>query len=526
MQLRTVGRSPARVSHETNQQLLARLGCQDPLAMLSSVTQKPISLCRTGIAHIQPELVKEWWTLLLSSTQLNHDTHAAQVKLTDVSLVVKIQCHCPHCDQRFPSTHALRVHMGKSHPEKQPPKTQNTASKNKRRYEYRAYALHGMPQCRLCLKRFHAWPEFMGHISQRACPFLVLQDVAPHGNQEASKVSQQLFARGAPAPEELPTPTAPEEVSSSEQPELAKQGDIPKLSQQVRQSCSMQHCPECYQWVAKPRYLVRHAVQSHSRVRDLQSAVKEWLKNRSRLQRPCEFCDTWYQARPKAHLQSCPVLWISLHLMARHHNLLDPGQTRPPYGHAAGSATAGGPRGAGSVLSASHPHHCHDSPPFRHGNRDGPRQGQARVGTVQDGSSGQVCQGGEQRRQAADGPDGQGPILHSGPESRPAGGGGDEPEGLAGNGLGIQRAGKTGPQPTKPGPRAYRQGGNQTWWGARRNQNPRQGRRDRDSDEDLKDLVKQRGRLVLRLEDAQTIASLDTQFIMFICTASDHKGGP
>ena len=373
-----------------------------------------------------------------------------------------------------------------------------------------------MPQCRLCLKRFHAWPEFMGHISQQACPFLVLQDVAPHGNQEASKVSQQFFAQGAPAPEELPTPTAPEEASSSEQPELAKQGDILKLSQQVRQSCSMQHCPECYQWVAKPTYLARHAVQSHSRVRDLQSAVKEWLKNRSRLQRPCEF---WYQARPKAHLQSCPVLRISLHLMARHHNLF-PGQTRLPYGHANGSATAGGPRGAGSVLSASHSHPCHDSPLFRRGDGDGPRQGQARVGTVQDGSS-----GGEQRRQAADGPDGQGPILHSGPESRPAGGGGDEPEGLPGTGSGSSELARPGPQPTKPGPRAYRQVGATKRGGA-----PGETKiRDRDAEtatatRTSRTWVKQMGRLVLRLEDAQTIASLDTQFIMFIGTVSDHKG--
>jgi len=44
------------------------------------------------------------------------------------------------------------------------------------------------------------------------------------------------------------------------------------------------------------------------------------------------------------------------------------------------------------------------------------------------------------------------------------------------------------------------------------------------SDEDLRELVKQMGRLLIRLEDAQTIANLDTSFIMFVGATPDPAG--
>ena len=93
--------------------------------------------------------------------------------------------------------------------------------------------------------------------------------------------------------------------------------------------------------------------------------------------------------------------------------------------------------------------------------------------------------------------------------------------------LGEARPGSAGsPQGAAAKPPSYRQSGAQgsrNWWDQSRN--PRRGQRGRDpTDEDLRDLVKHLGRLVLRLEDNQAIASLDTQFLMFMSTAEDAKG--
>ena len=170
-QLRTVARSPAHLSHETNAQMLQRLSIFDPLARLTDSCVKRVHIARQAVGHIQPSRVHQWWSLLPSSFRLPDAPQGMGIH-TEVTQILRIQCHCPECGQSFPSAHALKVHIGKSHAELQPRHEPNPSIKNQRRDEYRRYAVKGMPQCRFCLKKFYGWPQFMGHFHQSACPIL------------------------------------------------------------------------------------------------------------------------------------------------------------------------------------------------------------------------------------------------------------------------------------------------------------------------------------------------------------------
>ena len=129
-QLRVVGRSPAHLSRETNLNLLQRLSCEDPIVMLHRQCRDRISHCRQVVAHIQPNRVQQWWNLLLAELRLHCSAGAREHgSLVEVTAVARIRCECPHCGQAFPSTHALRVHIGKQHPEHQPQKTRSTTTK-------------------------------------------------------------------------------------------------------------------------------------------------------------------------------------------------------------------------------------------------------------------------------------------------------------------------------------------------------------------------------------------------------------
>ena len=418
-----------------------------------------------------------------------------------------------------------------------------------------------MPQCKLCLRKFSGWPAFMGHISQRACPVMILSDTkapvvnSPQPHDVTPRSDRGLFADRAHAPEEPTDPPTQQANSETSVPifhdqtlqTLAAQGprQLTVMAKRVRDNFSLQHCPECYQWVASPSYLSRHACKSHSSYSSIaaqQSAVLQWIKNRGRLQRPCEFCGVWYQARPKAHLQACPVLWICAHLFARHSTLLDAGQTQLPYVSSGRAEPAGSQAGVCSVLSptpapnATNPGGVHDARLGTFGG-DGPGKGQ---------ETERACTPDLPQKWLRSDHKSKGEKGDLGHTAAPTTGKGlgsaaipaePAPQTATGSDQAREPAAHSG----KPGPAAqdlhrvqrrshqresYRQSGAQgsrNWWDQSRN--PRRGQRGRDpTDEDLRDLVKHLGRLVLRLEDNQAIASLDTQFLMFMSTAEDAKG--
>ena len=423
-QLRLVARSPAHVNHETNEQLLHRLGLLDPLRWLGAQCRHRVDVSRHTLGHLQPARVQHWWNVVEASFCSDYPQSATS-HLTEVTHILRIRSTCDICGQSFPSHHALKVHKGKQHPEVQPKHEPNPTIKNRRVDKYRKHAKGGLPQCRYCLKRFYGWPQFMGHFSQEACPVLHRTSrkdpLDPHSKPEptppaapstpklAVPVSESGLApaHGAPAPGSM-DPTDDHLALAHPDPiplfyrehlqDLARNADILTLRNQIRMSNLLCHCPECFQKVTRPAYLTRHACQMHSHIAAVQDQVVSWALAKGRLSKPCEWCGDSQYTRTAAHLKACPVLWIVGHFLIRHSTLEDQAQTSL---HGAFGRARGRPAdpGAGGVCPVRGLHesrapelnrgslrsYFHGTQPGRHGGDGGPEQGDGcRSGSSQD----------------------------------------------------------------------------------------------------------------------------------------------
>ena len=346
-QLRMVARSSPHITHETNSDLLSRLGMPAPMQMLQKLCQQRNYTGRQALIHLQPEPVQQWWPLVTASFgqpehQLEGETIHSHASLTEVTRIQRFQCSCPTCGQSFPSTHALSVHIGKQHPETRPPKLRSTKAKNQMNDAYRQHAKDGLPQCVHCAKRFYGWPQFMGHFSQQACPVLFLKSLpetptvpAPPTMSTTDASSPARPAQGAFAPgsqlleQRVEAPPPQQEVPIFDRPELqtlAKAGDLHGLAAALRKINRLHHCPQCNQWIANTSYVARHACKMHSAVKEAQPAVLQWIKQRGRLSSPCEWCHSRYD-RASAHIQACVVLWTCAHMVHAQHQLLDTRQS-------------------------------------------------------------------------------------------------------------------------------------------------------------------------------------------------------
>ena len=419
-QLRLVARSPAHVSHETNEQLLRRLGVLDPLRWLGAQCKHRIEVSRNTLAHLQPTRVQHWWSVVEASFCADYPPSAIS-HLTEVTQILRIQSTCDICGQSFPSHHALKVHKGKQHPESQPKHEPNPTLKNKRVDEYRKHAKGGLPQCRYCLKRFYGWPQFMGHFSQAACPILhrtsrkdpldprsestpTLPDTLSTHTAAASVSESGLApAHGAPAPGSTdptdnplalahpdPTPLFYREPLQ----DLARKADVLTLRNQIRLSNLLCHCPECFQKVTRPAYLTRHACQMHSQIAAVQDKVVSWALAKGRLSKPCEWCGDSQYTRTAAHLKACPVLWIVGHFLIREdraqaslHGAFGRARGRPADPGAGGVCSIRGlhESRAPELNRGSLRSYLHSTQPGRNGGDRGPGQGDGcRSGSSQD----------------------------------------------------------------------------------------------------------------------------------------------
>ena len=124
-----------------------------------------------------------------------------QAELTGVTKAVRVQCACPECGQQFASFHAMRVHIGKSHPQRSVALSHcDYAHVAKRKNEHMQHTEAGRPQCRHCFKKFSGWPAFMAHFNQQACPVLHTTGIAvtEAGEQSSARLLLGRSCRGAP----------------------------------------------------------------------------------------------------------------------------------------------------------------------------------------------------------------------------------------------------------------------------------------------------------------------------------------
>ena len=354
-QIRLVVRSPAHVSHETTAQLFARLKIPDPMTTLAEACKRRITVSAQALHHLQPEQVKHWWALLESTFSIASPTDqseavAPRVRLREITQVANFRCACPECGQYFPTSHALSVHIGKQHAAIRPRKARNTREKQVRCEEYRQHSERGMPQCRHCHRQFYGWLQFRGHFSQQACPVLHYQEHAldrrtpqhltspdpsihPTSTMASRPTQAVAFpAQGASAPGDCnanSTPRPPEVplFDRSEFQQLARRNTVKALAKAIRESATLQHCPICYQWMAKSSYVSRHACSMHSAVSAAQPLVAAWAQSKPPPLCPCNWCGIRFRGPATVHRKSCVVLWMCGHFLHRFDSLSDPGQT-------------------------------------------------------------------------------------------------------------------------------------------------------------------------------------------------------
>ena len=321
-QLRRVAKSPAHVTHESNQQLQHRLQVQDFPDYLSSLTAKRVDLALRTLHHLQPPAVRQYLQqIVISQKTYSQPGPSQSSQLTELTQVPRFPTTCPHCGITFSSLHAVRTHIGKSHPAESQAKTKTTyAERSHRTVVFMQYAKDGQPECNSCGKRFASWRSFMGHFHQKACP--VLHGQATQVLSEPATSEPPAHGMSAPGSASLPQPdpsnlpTSP--VPLMQNPEVrtaACEHSYSTLSRLIRKEILAGHCPECRYKCATNRYIARHAQQQHSHFRQSEAVVRKWAQSRGGVGQLCRWCLEQYTQSSQAHQKACPVLWACGHII-------------------------------------------------------------------------------------------------------------------------------------------------------------------------------------------------------------------
>ena len=325
-QLRIISGSLGHLTHETNAALHRRLSVPDPVAALLELIQRRIRNSRQHLSHLQPSSVQQRLTYLLSEVSLfTQPTQQPQGELTEVTQVVRIACSCDQCGQQFASFHALRTHIGKSHPEQSIALTKSAYSvRSARSDSHMMHARRGKPQCDACGKQFSNWPAFMSHFNHWACPILHTQSMR---SRVPTEVDSPL-ADGAFAPEGATESTSGSYVPIFKQlrtQDVAQTGSVSQICKHIRDKGLADRCPECGM-SCKPMYISRRACKQHAWIREANAQVIQWVRNCQVPTKPCQWCGTQYATTNKAHRNACPVLWMCGHLLNKFSTLKPPGQ--------------------------------------------------------------------------------------------------------------------------------------------------------------------------------------------------------
>ena len=464
-QRRIITGNPAHLTHESNTSLAQRFSIQDPVLEVYQRTLRRVEQSRQTLLHLQGTIVQQHWSQLLSElATCSENVKGEKGSLTEVTQVVRIQCSCATCGQQFGSFHALRTHVGKAHPEQSVALTKSSYSeRSARRDEYIKHSVDGRPHCRHCQKQFSSWSAYVSHFNQRACPVLHMS------SSEATSPAASSLAHGTPASE---TAAAEDDGTPifyrSDTIALAKQGLVQPLSAHIRGLRKHSYCPECGVKCKTPMCVSRHATKTHATIKAANSDVIDWARNCQVPANPCTWCGESYSTQAKAHRNACPVLWACGHLLKLHSKLLPPGQTTLHDDHSSQRGGASqGDTGAERLRG------------FHSDNSQQPGLGRFNSG-IHSGSIGQSSDSTQKRKE-------------------------DQEDQAA-----VQQRTKWPKGPGKGQGYNQERKSKQQWWDNARNQSSSH------SSDDLKNLVRAMGRLLIRREDSISILQQDTQLIVFL----------
>ena len=278
-QLRRIADSMGHLTHETNHDLHVRLGVPDPVRRLYDMVISRVKASKHHSGHLHSQIVAQRLVSLVSD-MTNHRQPTVQQKgeLTEVTQVLRVACSCDICGQQFASFHALRTHIGKSHPETSIALTkENYSVRSERKDSHTRHAQSGLPQCNKCGKQFSGWPAFMSHFNQQACPVLHnMSREADISGQEHSLACGTFASEGVLQSEQIAEYVPVFGLTSTA--EVAKTGILSQIASHLRQFGKPDKCPECGMH-CNPMYISRHACKQHSWISQVNARVIEWVRN-------------------------------------------------------------------------------------------------------------------------------------------------------------------------------------------------------------------------------------------------------
>ena len=385
--------------------------------------------------------------------------------------VVRIQCSCDVCGQQFGSFHALRTHVGKAHPELSVALTKSSyPERSARKDDYIRRSVDGRPHCKHCQKQFSGWPAYMSHFNQKACPAFHMPSTEGTSPADISP-AHGTHASGTDTAEDDSVPI----FHRSDTIAIAKQGLIKPLAAHIRGLCRQNYCPECGVKCKTPMYVSRHATKLHASIKEANPKIIDWARNCQVPANPCTWCGDSYKTQAKAHRR-----WSCGHLLNRRSALKPPGQTTLSDDHSS-------QRGGASQSDAGAQRLC-------------------RLRTVNPKHPG--CGGLNYSSSSRDGDGLLNPVDSAQKRKEDQG-----------NQAAAQQRTKwpKGPGKGQGYNQDKKQKQQQQWWGDSRNHGSSH------SSDDLKNIVRAMGRLLIRQEDSLSILQQDTQLVVFLKNREQGK---
>ena len=327
-QIRHIAKSHSMWTHETNRDIMHRLGIVHPAQALERALRcQQRADCNLGDALHPPEVQLQWRHMLRAQFEqaVSSGYSSSVARLVPVDSIIHETFVCSECGVQFGTAAALKRHMFLQHMEDEQQQARRQAVKEQSLQSHMEHAKQGLPWCRHCDKRFNHWPNFHYHINGRCCPVLrAIYDQAQPGNT-IMLLSEAL-------------------IDNRDIVEMAGHANWLELAADPRVRQNLCHCVECHHRSIRPQYVKRHMLAKHP---DLKPDIDkcQLFVQKSNVS-PCKFCGETFQRRD-AHLRSCVALFSGAFLYSRLGRALP---TTPQAHHVTGAGQPGNEQqGAGAA---------------------------------------------------------------------------------------------------------------------------------------------------------------------------------
>ncbi|CAE7307349.1 unnamed protein product [Symbiodinium sp. CCMP2592] len=248
-QARTIAKSYSMFTRETNASFMARLQVVHPVDAIDKALNARAQFDAWLCPALQPGQAHQHW-------------------LIPVDEIVHEIFECEQCGQQFATSAACKRHQFLTHMTDLEKKDRQEVIKESSHIAPMEHSRDGLPWCRHCSKKFNYWPNFYYHVNSRSCEGLRAFYQSDNPGLELASMSRALIER-------------------SDVLEFAKQCTWLDLAGHPAIRQNIQHCPECFHWVATPQYMKRHMKAKHPELAQLIDDCTDFVKASNTGENPC-----------------------------------------------------------------------------------------------------------------------------------------------------------------------------------------------------------------------------------------------